>query len=365
MNAQLLASACEVLSEEVLVATSQSAACQIALHLLAETRSRLQIQGKVPEFQPIAIYLTFINKPSVTPEQASRWVRRTGVKVWWNARQSSFDQELDRRGLPVRVELDIVVGGGAGNTTKYRLQFRDVGGGVAAGESGVISDVVAPSLDTVASPEADLRRSSRGSPEGIQIPDASQLSRAKPAVLVEYKRHPVRASWPLRWMFGMGDIGSQTLRGGVLQFLVVSMAMTWLLPTFWIVGGVIDRADISHVGLIGALILILAWAAICWPSIQPWLRVSADRVVIAPITYLAMREHFGQIEFVRDRQSSWMRGTFRLARYSAVCPNCAGMIDLTSGRRDFPGRIVGRCADSPMEHVYSFDPVSLTGSPLR
>ena len=32
---------------------------------------------------------------------------------------------------------------------------------------------------------------------------------------------------------------------------------------------------------------------------------------------------------------------------------------------EFPGGLVGRRADAPLEHVYSFDPALLTGRPLR
>jgi len=55
----------------------------------------------------------------------------------------------------------------------------------------------------------------------------------------------------------------------------------------------------------------------------------------------------------------------RLVRYSAPCPICGTTIYLDKGEPDFPRRLVGRCNESPREHVYSFDRVTQKGSVLR
>ena len=54
-----------------------------------------------------------------------------------------------------------------------------------------------------------------------------------------------------------------------------------------------------------------------------------------------------------------------LVRHWGTCPICAAEVDLDEGGAAFPGRLVGRCHDAPDEHVFSFDPVSLEGSPMR
>lgn len=43
---------------------------------------------------------------------------------------------------------------------------------------------------------------------------------------------------------------------------------------------------------------------------------------------------------------------------AAPCP-CGGVVMLEDGKREFPRRILGRCNESPQEHVFSFDWVSL------
>lgn len=54
-----------------------------------------------------------------------------------------------------------------------------------------------------------------------------------------------------------------------------------------------------------------------------------------------------------------------LARYSGQCPRCNGTVRLMDGGKDFPRRVVGRCENAMSEHVYSFDPTTMTGEALR
>lgn len=52
-------------------------------------------------------------------------------------------------------------------------------------------------------------------------------------------------------------------------------------------------------------------------------------------------------------------------KYASQCPVCEAEVLLDKGEPDFPRRIVGRCQESPREHVYSFDRVTKTGMRLR
>lgn len=44
---------------------------------------------------------------------------------------------------------------------------------------------------------------------------------------------------------------------------------------------------------------------------------------------------------------------------------CSARVLLHDGGDEFKGRIVGRCASSPREHVFSFDQKLQVGYPLR
>ncbi len=50
--------------------------------------------------------------------------------------------------------------------------------------------------------------------------------------------------------------------------------------------------------------------------------------------------------------------------YSAKCSICDGRVEVQGGGLQFPFRLVGRCIESPREHVFSFDHVTRTGRPL-
>ena len=77
--------------------------------------------------------------------------------------------------------------------------------------------------------------------------------------------------------------------------------------------------------------------------------------------YVATSEVFGQFEIVREGAARH----YRFVRYFTSCPVCTATVELANGDPDFTGRIVGRCSESPHEHVFSFDRVTLTGEVLR
>ncbi|MBL8483485.1 MAG: hypothetical protein JNJ60_14905 [Rhodocyclaceae bacterium] len=55
----------------------------------------------------------------------------------------------------------------------------------------------------------------------------------------------------------------------------------------------------------------------------------------------------------------------RLVKYAALCPIGSAQLLLDKGEPDFPRRIVGRCTESPREHVFSFDRATHSGDRLR
>jgi hypothetical protein len=61
----------------------------------------------------------------------------------------------------------------------------------------------------------------------------------------------------------------------------------------------------------------------------------------------------------------------QLVSYWATCPICKEKlkpnvrIELKKGGKEFPKRLIGCCSESPTEHIYSFDRITLMGKPLR
>jgi len=94
------------------------------------------------------------------------------------------------------------------------------------------------------------------------------------------------------------------------------------------------------------------------------IRLGNDRIIMAPERYIGYSEYGVCLELVRiqDRDKN---KALRLVKYASQCPVCGAEILLDEGEPDFPRRIIGRCQESPREHIYSFDRVTKTGRKLR
>jgi hypothetical protein len=90
------------------------------------------------------------------------------------------------------------------------------------------------------------------------------------------------------------------------------------------------------------------------------------RMIKAPDILVSLREDNVLIEMARDRHApEGSPNIIRLVRYASTCPICSGKVEVVEGKMEFPNRFVGRCRESPAEHVYSFDRVMLKGMLLR
>jgi hypothetical protein len=87
---------------------------------------------------------------------------------------------------------------------------------------------------------------------------------------------------------------------------------------------------------------------------------------MAPDVMVGFTELNVQLELARERPADEEPyRVLRLVRYSAKCAVCGETVHLADGKREFPGRLVGRCSEQPREHVYSFDRHTRIGKPLR
>lgn len=96
-----------------------------------------------------------------------------------------------------------------------------------------------------------------------------------------------------------------------------------------------------------------------WLIVGSFIKLPDNRIVIAPLWL--------QSEF-NDRLLELQRTptrTIKAVHYSTKCPVCSGKVNAVSGKWEFIGRIVGRCENAPIEHVFSFDHVTRSGKSLR
>lgn len=139
-----------------------------------------------------------------------------------------------------------------------------------------------------------------------------------------------------------------------VAFVVFSLALSWVL--FFAAKGV-------FVGPMTYLALLTVPFGIAWTLSRRWDRLFTDRILLLGMGEISDSEGGVVLDCEQGREG---RTAIVIRRYVADCPICdAEIVMLARGGVEFPGRIVGRCRNSPREHVFSFDRVTLEGAPLR
>ncbi|MBH1698163.1 hypothetical protein I5U87_04750 [Stenotrophomonas maltophilia] len=109
--------------------------------------------------------------------------------------------------------------------------------------------------------------------------------------------------------------------------------------------------------------MMLVTAGLWW-LLRPVILLPTQRVTIAEPSFLALSELYGQLRTMPAPGRKLKSREFSVVRHWGTCPICSAEVDLDYGRAAFPDRLVGRCHDAPLEHVFSFDPVRLVGRSL-
>jgi len=198
-------------------------------------------------------------------------------------------------------------------------------------------------------------------------PERAQVRPMDPGALravVYYEMTPpekIQLGWRARCLFRRGVVVKGSWAWRMLALLLISPIILGLI--YWMLLSIASVGERRPVEVrdIWTLITLGTFAVLAWYFIfRPWNRLLGDRIIPAD-DWLSLKESSGQLEIhkVGDRRE------LRFIRYTAPCPVCAATVHLEKGGADFPGRLVGRCADSPREHVFSFDRVTLTGAVLR
>jgi hypothetical protein len=156
----------------------------------------------------------------------------------------------------------------------------------------------------------------------------------------------------------------QKLLFSVLIFAIVIIACLFLL--FMIIfiyskdaGIDILRSAIGTLGIASIIAIQLRLIYLCL----------TNRIISAPILLLPNNVDNAQIEYVATEKLSPTTGRpirkFRVVIYSSTCPICKSRIEVENGGREFHNRLIGRCTEVPLEHVYSFDRFLCKGKALR
>lgn len=91
-----------------------------------------------------------------------------------------------------------------------------------------------------------------------------------------------------------------------------------------------------------------------------------DRVIMASEWFLKLKESnvLQELVTIKDENNVFSHKEVRLTKYVSTCAICGDKIYLDYGEPDYPRRIIGRCNESPREHIYTFDRITLLGTRL-
>lgn len=281
-------------------------------------------QGKSPEIGTKALYLS-LNGDQPDPERASRWVSEAW-KEWSKIaeeRRAGLEDFARDKGLEAYPWPDRIGDGkgGAGRSTMYILRAEPLSEATATDH--------APS-------SADIRYIRETTP--------------KPA-------------WWARWFFA-GEVRLTGWRLALYLFPAVALLLfslflallTWLELTY--------SANLTTGRILVSVVTVGALGYLTWRFVEGMSRLGSKRIIMAPDWLIGFHEFGVQLELTRGDGSPESR-RMHLVRYASTCPQCGARLLVDSGEKEFHDRLIGRCAESPDEHVYSFDRVSRSGRSLR
>lgn len=116
-----------------------------------------------------------------------------------------------------------------------------------------------------------------------------------------------------------------------------------------------------------AFLIFIAVVTFIGHSIFPFYEAHHLRIAIAPQWMIKWNQITGQVESLKLdklRKSGRPYRKLEFVIYEGKCPICHNVVEIKKGRRQFKGRLVGICNESPREHVFSFDHVKEIGTRL-
>ena len=246
-----------------------------------------------------------------------QWKRLTDEL--WPQKQEGLIQLAADQGMDCLPQLDRVEGGGSGRPTRYRI---------VTTPTSMTPDQSIPSM------AAPLPGEIRYICEDLT--DAGFITRW-------FSRGYVVSSWR-RWPLVFMVVASMLVAIGAIFLLVLVLQ----LPP--------SKRDI-----LSWLIVLAGGAWVSWETVMRVLVLPDQRIGMAP-WWIQLGES--------DRLLEWRcpprhpEKSIKASRYTATCPLCNGKVVVKSGGLRHWGRLVGRCAEAPSEHVFSFDHVLRRGYPL-
>ncbi len=146
----------------------------------------------------------------------------------------------------------------------------------------------------------------------------------------------------------------------MLEMVAFSLMGSVLILGFFMENHAITSRDLVY------LIFIYFTYLLCKHAYQRSNAFLNDRIIMASDHFMSFKERniVQELVTVNNDQGDFVYKKVQLTKYVGICPICTAQVVLEKGEPDFSKRVVGRCKESPREHVYSFDRIMKNGHRL-
>jgi|JI10StandDraft_1071094.scaffolds.fasta_scaffold218750_2 hypothetical protein len=263
------------------------------------------------------------DKAQMSDDIRQQWNK---LQKTWENKSEGIGQQLSDAAIPYIPKLAKTEGGGTGNLTRHRIEWED-------------SDV-APSPD-----------------ESVPAAPVGNVG----ATTIRYVCEDIQDANLFARIFTRGYFLKGWRKYFYIAVLAVPLLFAWLMLVH-VVFGITWAYIVGTKDILTSLLSlgVMYWAL--WTCVGPLYPLGVDKIVIAP-WWMQSTDEDRLLE--RRGPPRYPEKSIKAVRYVAPCPICGGRISATKGRLEFFGRIVGRCEEAPVEHVFSFDHVTRNGRCLR
>lgn len=158
-------------------------------------------------------------------------------------------------------------------------------------------------------------------------------------------------------VLGGGSFKTRSWRGAMwaLGFLSMILMLIFFGFLFFQMQKISRPVQTGDLVLLG-LLCIFSW--IIWRfQIRPLVWLLEDRIGFVSDALIKFSEETAHLDMAKNGDHRYIR----LVRYSAVCPICAGTVELRYGHGTNYRRLFGCCTEVPAEHVFTFDRITRVG----
>lgn len=237
----------------------------------------------------------------------------------WEAKKPGIYQYLKDNGMTALPELRKTEGGGSGNPSRYYIEWSEQ---ASSSESQQLAQSAYESFNI------------KYVCEDISNPGLLARAFSKGLNVSGWRRY-LFATW----------ISVPIVMGVLGIFILLAQIQMW------------DHFGIEQI--FRTFISISLFLLAIWMTAWSFIKLPDNRIVVAPL-WLQSEFNDRLIELIKQPER-----TIKAVHYSSKCPICQGKVNAMSGKWEFRGRIVGRCENAPIEHVFSFDHVTRSGRSLR